>query len=93
MRTGQHDCAEHLIACEADLNAKDREGDTPMHDAVRLNRYKMVRLLILYGADLTIKNVDGKTPMDLVLQWQNGTKELFNNLKNNSYKSAHLNKF
>lgn len=27
-----------------------------MHDAVRLNRYKMVRLLILYGADLTIKN-------------------------------------
>lgn len=27
-----------------------------MHDAVRLNRYKMIRLLILYGADLTIKN-------------------------------------
>uniref|UniRef100_A0A8C9L710 Ankyrin repeat domain-containing protein 1 n=1 Tax=Pavo cristatus TaxID=9049 RepID=A0A8C9L710_PAVCR len=93
VRTGQYDCAEHLIACEADLNARDREGDTPMHDAVRLNRYKMVRLLILYGADLTIKNGDGKTPMDLVLQWQNGTKELFNNLKNNSYKSTHLNKF
>lgn len=27
-----------------------------MHDAVRLNRYKMIRLLILYGADLNIKN-------------------------------------
>lgn len=111
VRTGQYDCGEHLIACEADLNARDRvstnnflpvsykgasscslpwqfhlpvmipgyavesalpcwasgtdtvvhvscpqEGDTPLHDAVRLNRYKMIRLLILYGADLTIKN-------------------------------------
>uniref|UniRef100_A0A8B9DQD7 Ankyrin repeat domain-containing protein 1 n=1 Tax=Anser cygnoides TaxID=8845 RepID=A0A8B9DQD7_ANSCY len=93
VRTGQYDCGEHLIACEADLNARDREGDTPMHDAVRLNRYKMIRLLILYGADLTIKNCEGKTPMDLVLQWQNGTKELFNSLKDNSYKSVHLNKF
>nr|XP_009676107.1 PREDICTED: ankyrin repeat domain-containing protein 1 [Struthio camelus australis] len=93
VRTGQYDCGEHLIACEADLNAKDREGDTPMHDAVRLNRYKMIRLLILYGADLTIKNCEEKTPMDLVLQWQNGTKEIFNNLKDNSYKSSHPNKF
>ncbi|XP_040462334.1 ankyrin repeat domain-containing protein 1 isoform X1 [Falco naumanni] len=93
VRTGQYDCGEHLIACEADLNARDREGDTPMHDAVRLNRYKMIRLLILYGADLTIKNCQGKTPMDLVLQWQNGTKEIFNSLKDNSYKSVHLSKF
>ena len=28
VRTGQHDCAEHLIACEADLNAKDRVSST-----------------------------------------------------------------
>uniref|UniRef100_A0A670JU89 Ankyrin repeat domain-containing protein 1 n=1 Tax=Podarcis muralis TaxID=64176 RepID=A0A670JU89_PODMU len=76
VRTGQYECGEHLIACEADLNAKDREGDSPMHDAVRLNRYKMIRLLIMYGANLNMKNaVRGKTPMDLVLQWQNGTKE------------------
>lgn len=24
VRTGQYECGEHLIACEADLNAKDR---------------------------------------------------------------------
>ncbi|MEE6485587.1 hypothetical protein FKM82_014336 [Ascaphus truei] len=90
VRTGQYDCAEHLIACEADLNAKDREGDTPMHDGVRLNRYKMIRLLILYGASLTYKNSVGKTPMELVLQWQNGTKEIFNGLQDNSYKSSHI---
>ncbi|KAI1236338.1 hypothetical protein IHE44_0001625 [Lamprotornis superbus] len=88
VRTGRYDCGEQLIACEADLNARDREGDTPMHDAVRLNRYKIIRLLILHGADLTLKNCEGKTPMDLVLQWQNGTKEIFNSLKDNSKKSA-----
>ncbi|KAL8187110.1 UNVERIFIED_CONTAM: hypothetical protein K2H54_033561 [Gekko kuhli] len=93
VRTGQYDCGEHLIACEADLNAKDREGDTPMHDAVRLNRYKMIRLLIMYGANLNVKNTEGKTPMDLVLQWQNGTKEIFSSLKENSYKSSPIDTF
>ncbi|XP_005385895.1 PREDICTED: ankyrin repeat domain-containing protein 1 isoform X2 [Chinchilla lanigera] len=90
VRTGHYECAEHLIACEADLNAKDREGDTPLHDAVRLNRYKMVRLLIMYGADLNIKNCAGKTPMDLVLHWQNGTKAIFDSLKENSYKTSRI---
>ncbi|KAG9485011.1 hypothetical protein GDO78_008233 [Eleutherodactylus coqui] len=93
VRTGQYDCAEHLIACEADLNAKDREGDTPMHDGVRLNRYKMIRLLILYGANLSIKNCAGKTPMELVLQWQNGAKEIFNGLQEKSYKGSDMQKF
>uniref|UniRef100_G1RP87 Ankyrin repeat domain-containing protein 1 n=1 Tax=Nomascus leucogenys TaxID=61853 RepID=G1RP87_NOMLE len=90
VRTGHYECAEHLIACEADLNAKDREGDTPLHDAVRLNRYKMIRLLIMYGADLNIKNCAGKTPMDLVLHWQNGTKAIFDSLKENSYKTSRI---
>ncbi|XP_048194681.1 ankyrin repeat domain-containing protein 1 [Perognathus longimembris pacificus] len=90
VRTGHYECAEHLIACEADLNAKDREGDTPLHDAVRLNRYKMIRLLIMYGADLNIKNCAGKTPMDLVLHWQNGTKAIFDSLKDSSYKTSRI---
>ncbi|KAK2113520.1 Ankyrin repeat domain-containing protein 1 [Saguinus oedipus] len=90
VRTGHYECAEHLIACEADLNAKDREGDIPLHDAVRLNCCKMIRLLIMYGADLNIKNCAGKTPMDLVLHWQNGTKAIFDSLKENSYKTSRI---
>nr|CAJ87427.1 cardiac ankyrin repeat protein [Nannospalax judaei]CBI62580.1 cardiac ankyrin repeat protein [Nannospalax judaei] len=90
VRTGHYDCAEHLIACEADLNAKDREGDTPLHDAVRLNRYKMIRHLMTFGADLNIKNCAGKTPMDLVLHWQNGTKAIFDSLKESSYKTSRI---
>uniref|UniRef100_A0A8I6GLV4 Ankyrin repeat domain-containing protein 1 n=1 Tax=Rattus norvegicus TaxID=10116 RepID=A0A8I6GLV4_RAT len=90
VRTGHYECAEHLIACEADLNAKDREGDTPLHDAVRLNRYKMIRLLMTFGADLNVKNCAGKTPMDLVLHWQNGTKAIFDSLKENAYKNSRI---
>lgn len=33
-----------------------QEGDTALHDAVHLNRYKIVKLLIVAGADTTIQN-------------------------------------
>uniref|UniRef100_A0A4W3K2Q7 Ankyrin repeat domain-containing protein 1 n=1 Tax=Callorhinchus milii TaxID=7868 RepID=A0A4W3K2Q7_CALMI len=79
VRTGNYECAEHLIACGVDLNARDMEGDTAMHDAVRLNRYRMMKLLMIYG--------DGKTPIDLVLQWQTGTKEILEQFVESSLKS------
>ncbi|XP_038629173.1 ankyrin repeat domain-containing protein 1-like [Scyliorhinus canicula] len=87
VRTGHYDCAEHLIACGADLNARDIEGDTPMHDAVRLNRYRLMKLLMIYGANPALKNCNAQTPIDLVLQWQIGTKEILNQFMENSQKS------
>lgn len=33
-----------------------QEGDTALHDAVRLNRYKILKLLIRAGADTKLKN-------------------------------------
>ncbi|XP_067909427.1 ankyrin repeat domain-containing protein 1b [Heterodontus francisci] len=87
IRTGHYECAEHLIACGADLNAKDMEGDTPMHDAVRLSRYRLMKLLMIYGANPTLKNYNAQTPIDLVLQWQTGTKEILNQFMENSQKS------
>lgn len=33
-----------------------KDGDTPMHDAVRINRFKMIKLLMMYGASLNTKN-------------------------------------
>lgn len=33
-----------------------QEGDTALHDAVRLNRYRIVKMLILAGADTNMQN-------------------------------------
>lgn len=33
-----------------------QEGDSALHDAVRLNRYKIIKMLILHGADMMAKN-------------------------------------
>ncbi|XP_032850868.2 ankyrin repeat domain-containing protein 2 isoform X4 [Tyto alba] len=32
------------------------EGDTALHDATRLSRYKIIKMLILHGADMMAKN-------------------------------------
>ncbi|XP_067396393.1 ankyrin repeat domain-containing protein 23 isoform X3 [Emydura macquarii macquarii] len=75
VRTGHSDCAEHLIACGAELNAQDKEGDTPMHDAVRLGRFAAVKTLLLYGANLSVRNQEGLSPVDLVRGWQRGIRQ------------------
>lgn len=33
-----------------------QDGDTPMHDAVRINRFKLIKLLMMHGASLNTKN-------------------------------------
>uniref|UniRef100_G1P325 Ankyrin repeat domain-containing protein 1 n=1 Tax=Myotis lucifugus TaxID=59463 RepID=G1P325_MYOLU len=90
VRTGHYECAEHLIPCEADLNAKDREGDTPLHDAVRLSSCLLIKKVKFPGRELNVTSCAGKTPMDLVLHWQNGTKAIFDSLKENSYKTSRI---
>ena len=50
-------------------------GDTPMHDAVRLGRYRVVKSLILHGANLRVKNQIGKSPIDMVQLWYKDTKQ------------------
>uniref|UniRef100_A0A8C3QNA2 Ankyrin repeat domain 2 n=1 Tax=Cyanoderma ruficeps TaxID=181631 RepID=A0A8C3QNA2_9PASS len=74
-RTGHLDIVEHLIHCGVAINAPDREGDTALHDATRLSRYKIIKTLILHGADMMTKNEAGKTPTDLVQQWQVDTRQ------------------
>lgn len=56
-----------VLAGGADVHARDEDGETPMHAAVRSNAtLAVVAALLEAGADLTAKNEAGKTSFDLI---------------------------
>ena len=63
---------EPLIAKGADVNAKDKDGGTPLHYAAKYGRKETVELLIAKGADLNAKDDDGKTPLDRAILRNDG---------------------
>jgi ankyrin repeat protein len=63
-RFGNKNAAELLIASGADINAKDKQGHTPLHIAVN-HGYKVADLLISKGADGGIRTVSGQTLLQL----------------------------
>jgi ankyrin repeat protein len=52
-----------LLARGADVNLPDKEGDTPLHDAVAFGREDLVSLFLEKGADVHARNADGMTPL------------------------------
>ena len=53
-----------LIAHGAEVDARDPEGDTPLHIAVREGWPENVRVLLAHGADPLAANDDANTPAD-----------------------------
>ena len=52
----------------ADANARDRDGDTPLHIAAWCSHsVRMVTQLIAYGADPAAENDGGRTPLSMAL--------------------------
>ena len=56
---------QSLVSRGADVDAKDKDGDTPLHSAVSFDYYDVVELLIEEGANVNTKNQKGKTPLSL----------------------------
>lgn len=52
-----------LIENGADINDQDNRGETPLHNASTLGRYKWAELLIKKGAKVNIKDKKGETPL------------------------------
>lgn len=48
------------IGLQPDVQA---DGSSPLHEAVRNNRYRAARLLLQYGADVNRPTPDGQTPL------------------------------
>ncbi|XP_043912117.1 fibronectin type 3 and ankyrin repeat domains protein 1 isoform X2 [Protopterus annectens] len=57
--SGNVDAASSLIQAGANVNAKDKDGKTPLMVAVLNNHEPLVRLLLAKGADLTVTNEYG----------------------------------
>jgi len=55
---------EQVLARGQDVNAKDRQGNTPLHMAAEsAEKPEMVELLVAKGADVKARNNKGRTPL------------------------------
>ena len=57
--------AQRLLESGADVNAQNKDLDTPLHLASRLRLHDMARLLLKHGASVNVMNSEGKTPLQL----------------------------
>jgi ankyrin repeat protein len=75
---GQIDIArvllEHDGETKALVNAKDENGQTPLHIASQHNRLSIVALLLEFGANVNVQDNDGMTPLFFAAQSARSSK-------------------
>lgn len=57
-------CIEMLLDKGANINAKDKDGNTPLHHAIFKCSFELVKLLLNRGANKHIKNEENKSPLE-----------------------------
>lgn len=70
IKSGNDWAINSLLACGADVNARDNEGWTPLMYAVRYqNSSSLVKMLIEKGAAVGVQNAYGISPLTLAAQY------------------------
>ena len=65
-----------LIDAGANIEARDKDGWTPLHKAANAGQAEAAIALLDSGADGKARTTDGKTPYDLAPEKLNGTNAL-----------------
>ena len=68
---GQTEAAELLLQHGADINGRNKDGNTALHLAAFFGRADVAKLLLENGANPQARNNDGATPVDvLYVDWE-----------------------
>jgi len=81
---GTEQILEYLIEKGADINLKDRKGQSPLHLSIVVRKDTITNLLMEKGADLFTLDNTGKTPYsmaELTPQYQSELKEYYRRLE------------
>ena len=63
-RVGNVEIVKYLLKHRADVNGRNRDGNTPLHTAAFFGRTEIVKLFLKRGADPLAKNKRGKTVVE-----------------------------
>ena len=61
-----HHLAQVLLKNGADVNRRDKDDETPLHLALRWDRFMLARILLENGADANAENNQGMTPLHIL---------------------------
>ena len=65
---GEIEKAKSFFTNQAEINNADRDGNTALHVAAKLNEADLVIFLIVKGADTELKNKSGDTPLHVAIE-------------------------
>jgi ankyrin repeat protein len=69
------DVVRQILEKDAAVNARNQEGDTALHIAVRQNNAALGEALLPRGADIFLQNAKGESPLYLTFFSPGGTRE------------------
>ncbi len=73
-RAGPAENVKALLAQGADVNVKDNEGRTPLHQTARYRNKELAELLLSHGANVNAKDNSGDTPLHAAASYPGHTE-------------------